>query len=564
MRETSVTPIAVVGMACRLPGGIDSPHKLWEALLEATTSSPRFRRTMGCRRVLRPRTRGARPLGVALGRFHRRRHGLRPRLLRYQRARGHRDRPAAPHAAGDLLGGRRARRYDAAPGCRARHRRLHRHVARRLRDGHRDAGAFDEAYGFTGTPFSMASGRISYMLWAFTGRLTMDTACSSSLVAVHMACRSLHDGESDMALAGGVMLMLDQRMYASASGQGMLSPTGHCHAFDVAADGFVRSEGCAVVLLKRLPDAERDGDRILAVMRGTASNQDGRTENILTPSTQAQISVFQAALAVAGVDPATVGMVEAHGTGTPVGDTNEFNSISSVYGAAGPCALTSVKTNFGHAESAAGVLGLMKAVLAVHHGVVPKNLHFNRLPDNLATIDTGLFVPEEATVAGRRRQESAACGGVLVRHVGHQRARRSRAGARGRRPGRPRRLPPQACWSSRCPPPRPTNCAAPLIGWPTGSSPRREPRAARPGLHAGPSPRAPPGPHRGDRQDRAELIERCARSPREKTPISPRSDTTTADRSGSSPGRARSGRRWVSACWPPSRCSLPRSPRSSR
>ena len=148
--------------------------------------------------------------------------------------------------------------------------------------------------------------------------------------------------------------------------------------------------------LKRLYDAQRDGDRVLAVIRGTAANQDGRTDNILTPSGDAQVAVFRSALAAAGVEPATVGMVEAHGTGTPVGDTIEFTSVSTVYGTAGPCALTSVKSNFGHAESAAGVLGLMKAVLAVHHGVVPKNLHFTGLPDHLAAIETGLFVPQEA------------------------------------------------------------------------------------------------------------------------------------------------------------------------
>ena len=260
-----------------------------------------------------------------------------------------------------------------------------------------DAGAFDQAYAFTGNPFSMASGRVSHALGLHGPAMTTDTACSSSLVAVHQACRSLHEGESEMALAGGVMLMLDPRLFASASGQGMLSPTGRCHAFDVEADGFVRAEGCGIVMLKRLDDAQRDGDRVLAVIRGTASNQDGRTENILTPSQDAQVAVFRAALAGADVDPETVGMVEGHGTGTPVGDTLEYNSISTVYGTAGPCALTSVKSNFGHAESAAGVLGLMKTVLAVQHGVVPKNLHFNELPEHLAKVKTAMFVPREST-----------------------------------------------------------------------------------------------------------------------------------------------------------------------
>jgi acyl transferase domain-containing protein/NADPH:quinone reductase-like Zn-dependent oxidoreductase/NAD(P)-dependent dehydrogenase (short-subunit alcohol dehydrogenase family)/acyl carrier protein len=398
VRETSVTPIAVVGMACRLPGGIDSPHKLWEALLEGAdlvTEIPAERWDADEAFDTEPGVPGR---SVSRwGAFIDDVTGFDPDFFGINEREAtamdpqHRMLLETSWEAVEHSGMTPAQVSGTATGVF-------------IGMSHDDyamvtsgAGAFDQAYAFTGTPFSMASGRISHALGLQGPALTMDTACSSSMVAVHTACRSLHEGESDMALAGGVMLMLDQRLYASASGQGMLSPTGHCHAFDVAADGFVRSEGCAIVVLKRLPDAERDGDRILAVIKGTASNQDGRTENILTPSTQAQVSVFQAALAVAGVDPATVGMVEAHGTGTPVGDTKEFNSISSVYGAAGPCALTSVKTNFGHAESAAGVLGLMKAVLSVHHGVVPKNLHFNRLPDNLATIDTGLFVPEEAT-----------------------------------------------------------------------------------------------------------------------------------------------------------------------
>ncbi len=260
-----------------------------------------------------------------------------------------------------------------------------------------DAGALDQAYAFTGTAFSMASGRIAYALGLHGPALTVDTACSSSLLAVHMACRSLHEGESNLAMAGGVMIMLEPRKYVSASGQGMLSPSGRCRSFDAAADGFVRSEGCVVLLLKRLEDAARDGDRVLAVIRGTAANQDGRTDNIATPSLEAQAAVYRTALEVARVDPATVGMVEAHGTGTPVGDPIEYGSLARLYGIDNPCALVSVKTNFGHAESAAGALGLMKAILALQHGVVPQTLHFTRLPDELASIETKLFVPQTNT-----------------------------------------------------------------------------------------------------------------------------------------------------------------------
>ncbi|GLB83044.1 mycocerosic acid synthase-like polyketide synthase [Mycobacterium kiyosense] len=260
-----------------------------------------------------------------------------------------------------------------------------------------ETGVLEGPYGNTGTNSCMASGRVSYALGLRGPSVTVDTACSSGLFAAHMAFRSLNDGESDLAFAGGVYAMLEPRRFASGSANGMLSRSGRCHAFDVEADGFVSGEGAVVLLLKRLPDALRDGDRVLAVMRGTAANQDGHTVNIVTPSADAQEIVYRAALAAAEVDPTTIGMVEAHGTGTPVGDPIEFASLAAVYGTDAPCALGSVKTNFGHLQSAAGALGLMKAVLAVQHGVVPKNLHFNEMPANIAEISSNLFVPQDVT-----------------------------------------------------------------------------------------------------------------------------------------------------------------------
>ncbi|BBY38637.1 polyketide synthase [Mycobacterium mantenii] len=260
-----------------------------------------------------------------------------------------------------------------------------------------DCGAAEGPYGFTGTSNSFASGRVAYTLGLHGPAVTVDTACSSGLMAVHQACGSLGSGESDLALAGGVVVTLEPRKSVSGSLQGMLSPTGRCHAFDVHADGFVSGEGCVMLLLKRLDDAQRDGDRILAVLRGTAANQDGRTVNIAAPSETAQVAVYQKALEVADVDAATVGLVEAHGTGTPVGDPIEFASLATVYGTAGPCALGSVKTNFGHMQSTSGPLGLLKAILALQHAVVPQNLHFTRFPDEMARIKTDLFVPQTNT-----------------------------------------------------------------------------------------------------------------------------------------------------------------------
>ena len=260
-----------------------------------------------------------------------------------------------------------------------------------------DTHAVEGPYGFTGNNFSMASGRIAYAMGLHGPAVTVDTACSSGLYATHLACRSLIDGESDLAFAAGVDVMLEPRRFVAASALGMLSPTGRCHSFDVAADGFVSGEGCVVLLFKRLPDAQADGDRILAVVHSTAANQDGRTITIATPSVDAQTAVYRAALTAAGVDAGTVGLVEAHGTGTSVGDPIEYASLAQVYGIDRPCALTSAKTNFGHTQSAAGALGLMKAVLALRHGVIPPNLHFTCLPDDIARIDTNLFVPQEIT-----------------------------------------------------------------------------------------------------------------------------------------------------------------------
>lgn len=260
-----------------------------------------------------------------------------------------------------------------------------------------DAQAIDGPYGFTGCNFSLASGRIAYALGLHGPAFTVDSACSSSLLAVHQACGSLHEGESDIVLAGGASITLDPRKLASGSAQGMLSPTGRCHAFDAAADGFVSGEAAVLFLMKRLPDAQRDGDPILAVVRGTSTNQDGHTVNIATPSRDAQVAAYRTALAAGDVDPDTVGMVEAHGTGTPVGDQIEYASLAQVYGSDRRCALGSAKTNFGHSQSASGATGMMKAILALQHATIPPNLHFTRLPDDMAGIETQLFVPQVTT-----------------------------------------------------------------------------------------------------------------------------------------------------------------------
>ncbi|MEU2588076.1 type I polyketide synthase [Streptomyces avermitilis] len=240
----------------------------------------------------------------------------------------------------------------------------------------------------------VAAGRISYLLGLHGPCVALDTACSSSLVALHLACGALESGECDLALAGGVTLILGSRTMRSFARMGMLSPTGRCHTFDAAADGFVRGEGCGVVVLKRLADAVRDGDRVLAVIRGSAVNQDGRSDGLAAPSATAQQALFREALERAGTDPQDVGLIETHGTGTPIGDPIEFSSLAQVYGV-GPdrCALGSVKTNLGHLEPASGISGLIKAVLCLQRGLIPPNLHFTEWNPAIAAEGTRFFAP---------------------------------------------------------------------------------------------------------------------------------------------------------------------------
>ncbi|WP_165485524.1 type I polyketide synthase, partial [Protofrankia symbiont of Coriaria ruscifolia] len=253
-------------------------------------------------------------------------------------------------------------------------------------------------YSVTGNQAGPASGRISHILGLRGPSMTVDTSCSTGLVTTHLACQSLQRNECDLALAGAVNLLLSPRTFMAYTELGVLSPTGRCHSFDERADGYVRAEGCVVLVLKRLDDAMRDQDRVLAVLRGVAVNHDGKTSRFTVPSRQAQEEVFRAVLDIAGVDPADVGMIEAHGTGTIVGDPIEFRSLAAVYGTGRDrCALGSAKTNFGHTESAAGLVGLLKAVLAVHHGEVPASLHFRRWNPAIDPSGTRLFVPTATT-----------------------------------------------------------------------------------------------------------------------------------------------------------------------
>lgn len=232
-----------------------------------------------------------------------------------------------------------------------------------------------------GVSLTSIANRLSYVYNLKGPSVTLDTACSSSLVGVHLACRSIWSGESEMAIAGGVNAILRPESSIMMSKGNFLSPDGHCKAFDSRANGYVRSEGCGIVLLKPLSKAEEDGDHIYATIHGSAVNQDGYTEDGFTvPSVSSQMAMLQAAYQDAGIDPKEVSYVEAHGTGTPVGDPIETEAFGNVIGQGRnedeKCLIGSVKTNIGHLESAAGIAGLIKLALILQHKQVPKNLHF--------------------------------------------------------------------------------------------------------------------------------------------------------------------------------------------
>lgn len=265
-----------------------------------------------------------------------------------------------------------------------------------------------DAHFASGMAHSVLSGRVSYLLGLQGPALTIDTACSSSLVAIHSACQSLRAGDCRLALAGGVNLILAPDIFIALSRARMLAPDGRCKTFDAAADGFARGEGCAFVALKRLNDAVADGDRVLAVIRGIAVNQDGPSSGLTAPNGTAQEAVIRAALEQANLAPHAVGYIEAHGTGTELGDPLEARALGAVFakGRSDPLLIGSVKTNLGHLEGAAGAMGLVKTILSLRKGIVPAHLHLTRPSPHIAWDDLKLNVSPKAVafpeIDGRR------------------------------------------------------------------------------------------------------------------------------------------------------------------
>jgi acyl transferase domain-containing protein/SAM-dependent methyltransferase len=265
-----------------------------------------------------------------------------------------------------------------------------------------------DAYFSTGNAFSVAAGRLSYYLGLQGPSLAIDTACSSSLVAVHLACQALRLGECDLALAGGVNLILTPEMNINFSKARMMAADGRCKTFDAAANGYVRGEGCGMIVLRRLSDALADGDRVLAVVRGSALNQDGRSGGLTAPNGPAQEAVIRGALANAGIEASAVSYVETHGTGTPLGDPIEAGALGAIFKdhRDAPLLIGSVKTNVGHLEAAAGVAGLIKVVQSLRRQAIPQNLHFHQGNPLIEWDALNLAVPTQARpwtpIAGRR------------------------------------------------------------------------------------------------------------------------------------------------------------------
>ncbi len=256
-----------------------------------------------------------------------------------------------------------------------------------------------DAYFASGNAHSTASGRLSYLLGLHGPSFPVDTACSSSLVATHLAVQSLRNGECRLALVGGVNLILAPEITITLSKAHMLSVDGKCKAFDSRADGFVRSEGGGVIILKRLSDAQADGDNILAVIRGTAVNQDGRSNGLTAPNGPSQEAVIRAALANGRVSPQQISYVEAHGTGTSLGDPIEVQALAAVLGESRnePLMIGSAKTNVGHLESAAGMVGLIKTVLMLQHEQIPPHLHLQTPNPHIPWAELPVTIPTKLT-----------------------------------------------------------------------------------------------------------------------------------------------------------------------
>jgi acyl transferase domain-containing protein len=409
---TASEPIAVTGIGCRIPGGVDSPEGFW-ALLEqgrdAIEVVPGSRWNAEAYYSPLPGTPGksnSRWGGFIDGidQFDAEFFGIAPReavaLDPQQRLLLEVSWEALENAGerADLLNGSQTGVFFGMSTN---------DYASLIGEGNEQALG---AYSGTGLAHSVAAGRVSYILGLRGPNMSIDTACSSSAVAIHLACQSLRQNECRIALAGGVNAILGPQLTVILAQARMLASDGRCKTFARSADGFVRSEGCGVLVLKRLADAQADGDRIYGLIRGSALNHDGRSSGLTAPNGPSQEAVIKAALHRARLDPEALDYVEAHGTGTVLGDAIELTSLAACFAARpegrAPLLIGSVKTNIGHLEAAAGVAAVIKVLLALRHESIPAHLHVPQGSENDALRDTSLKIPRQATpwpIANRPR-----------------------------------------------------------------------------------------------------------------------------------------------------------------